>query len=92
LTDPNCIDTFYCTYDTFFEHAHLIPANSTIFVDEVHLFFKEALRIVNNKLVAPTEILKCFNKVIALSATFGGQQGIAEAMNMFPESLFIKSP
>ena len=42
--------------------------------------------------MAPTEILKYFNKVIALSATFGGQQGVAEVLSMFPESLFIQSP
>ena len=27
-----------------------------------------------------------------MSATFGGQQGIAEVLSMFPESLFIQSP
>jgi len=53
---------------------------------------KQVLRVVNNRLVAPTEILKYFNKVIALSATFGGQQGVAEVLSMFPESLFIQSP
>jgi hypothetical protein len=38
----------------------------------VHLFLKEALKVVDNRLVAPTEILKRFDKIIALSATFGG--------------------
>ena len=42
--------------------------------------------------MAPTEIIKRFSKVVALSATFGGQQGIAEILNLFPESLFIQSP
>ena len=61
-------------------------------MDEIHLFLKEALRIINNQLVVPTESIKRFPKVIALSATFGGQQGIAEVLSMFPESIFIQSP
>ena len=61
-------------------------------MDEIHLFLKEALRIVNNQLVVPTESIKRFSKVIALSATFGGQQGVAEVLDLFSESIFIQSP
>lgn len=72
LTDPNCIGTFYCTYEQFLRLQHLIPANSNIFVDEGHLYFKEKLVQVEGKAVVPAEVLKKFSRVYILSATFGG--------------------
>jgi hypothetical protein len=36
--------------------------------------------------------LQRFSKVIGLSATFGGQQGVAEVITMLPGSVFIQSP
>jgi len=56
----------------------LIPTSANIFVDESHLFLKENARIIENKAILPSEILKRFTRVYMLSATFGGQQGIAE--------------
>lgn len=56
----------------------MIPTSANIFVDESHLFLKENARIIENKAILPSEILKRFTRVYMLSATFGGQQGIAE--------------
>jgi hypothetical protein len=47
---------------------------------------------MNNKLVSPSTILQRFSKIIGLSATFGGQQGVAEIIAMLPDSIFIQSP
>ena len=57
---------------------HIIPTISNIFVDEGHLYFKEKAIQVEGKVVVPAEVLKKFARVYILSATFGGQQGIAE--------------
>ena len=73
LTDPNCVDTFYCTYEQFLRLQHQIPPNSTVFVDEGHLYFKEKVIQVEGKAVVPAEVLKKFARVYILSATFGGQ-------------------
>ena len=47
---------------------------------------------MNNKLASPLTVLHRFSKVIGLSATFGGQQGVAEVITMLPDSIFIQSP
>ena len=70
----------------------MIPVNSSIFVDEGHLYFKEKLIQVEGKAVAPAEALKKFARVYILSATFGGQQGLAELQRYLKDSLFIHSP
>ena len=72
ITDPNCISTFYCTYEQFLRLQHTIPTNSNIFVDEGHMYFKEKVIQVESKAVVPAEILKKFARIYILSATFGG--------------------
>lgn len=58
----------------------------------MHLLIKEPLRIIENKLVSPLTILKRFYRVFGLSATFGGQQGIAQVLAVLPGSFFIQAP
>jgi hypothetical protein len=50
----------------------LIPINANILVDESHLFLKEKARIIDKKIILPSETLKRFARVYMLSATFGG--------------------
>lgn len=74
LLNNQAIDIHYCTYEDFLTAK--IPLNTFCLVDEIDsLFFADSPNLDGNKFISSVLLLNKY-RVIGMSATFRGQQGL----------------
>ena len=93
ICDPNFPGVFYCSYERFNAPDFVVPPNTIILVDEFHeLFFEQQIQLHNNKLVSHIQKLLSAEKVIGVSATYRGNNGIDKIANILKDSQYVQPP
>lgn len=91
ICDPNFLGVFYCNYERFDSVDFVVPPNTIILVDEFHeFFFGSSLKIHNNKVISHIKKLLDAEKVIGVSATYRGDNGLDNINSVISENCYIQ--
>jgi superfamily II DNA or RNA helicase len=90
LYDSSAPAIYYKTFDEVLADGR-IPADTMILIDEFHEFMKLPARQTKHGISCPY-LFAAAQKVIGLSATFGGDQVKSDIAKLFATSTFLKVP
>jgi hypothetical protein len=83
------ISGHYCTYEDVLTGN--IPLNSVLFIDEIDsLFFADSPAVTEGKFLSAILLLNKY-KVIGMTATFRGEQGLSVMKALLTDSAVIKT-
>jgi superfamily II DNA or RNA helicase len=82
-------DIHYCTYSDFLTGN--IPFGTILLVDEIDsLFFADTPTVIGNRLLSAITLLNKY-KVIGMTATFRGEQGLSKMKALMNDNIVIKT-